>query len=53
MMQLVGTSAISNVLAMRWDEIDVQLAVWNIPKTKNGEAHTVPLTPLALEVLES
>lgn len=43
----------SNVLAMRWDEIDLDLCIWNIPKTKNGEAHTVPLTTLAREVLES
>jgi integrase len=42
----------SNVLAMRWDQIDFELAIWNIPKTKNGESHTVPLTSLALEVLE-
>ncbi len=43
----------SNVLAMRWEDIDFRLALWNIPKTKNGEAHTVPLTPLAMEVLQT
>jgi integrase len=43
----------SNVLAMRWDEIDFDLAIWNIPRTKNGDGHTVPLTPLAVQVLGS
>ncbi len=43
----------SNVLSMRWEEIDVDLAVWRIPaeKFKNGSSHLVPLCPDALAVL--
>ena len=40
-----------NVLSMRWDQIDFNLALWHIPITKNKESQTVPLTSLALEVL--
>ena len=34
-------------------ELDVQAAVWTIPgaRSKNGHAHSVPLTPLALNLL--
>lgn len=43
------------VAGMRWSEIDWTNAVWNIPaeRTKNGRAHAVPLSPLALDVLKS
>lgn len=40
-----------NVLTMRWDEIDFALGTWRIPKTKNGESQTVPLTRFALQLL--
>ena len=43
----------SNVLAMRWDEINFATQVWRIPETKNGESQTVPLTPEAIEILKS
>ncbi len=43
----------SNVLSMRWDQIDFDLALWRIPKTKNQESHTIPLTVAALAVLEN
>lgn len=43
-----------NVLSMRWDEIDFDLATWTIPaeKFKNGSSHTVPLTALAISILK-
>lgn len=41
-----------NMLAMRWEEINLELGLWNIPKTKNGEAHTVPLVSQALDILK-
>lgn len=41
----------SNVLAMRWDQINFERAVWTIPETKNGEAHSVALTEVALAIL--
>lgn len=43
-----------NVLSMRWDEIDFDLATWTIPaeKFKNGAVHVVPLTALAIPILK-
>lgn len=43
----------SNVISMRWDEISFERSTWRIPETKNGEPLTVPLTPVALEVLKA
>ena len=43
----------SNVLAMRWDEINLEMKLWTIPKTKNGDSHTVPIVPQALEILNN
>jgi len=42
----------SNLLTMRWEEIDFEGRVWHIPVTKNGTPQTVPLIPQAIEVLE-
>ena len=42
----------SNVLAMAWDQINFELETWTIPKTKNGDSHSVPLTPSAMEILK-
>jgi len=41
-----------NVLSMRWAEIDLRESTWRIPKTKNGEAQTIPLPPGAVEILK-
>lgn len=41
----------ANVLAMRWEQVDFDLGVWMIPRTKSGDSHGVPLTGLAVEVL--
>ena len=38
----------SNVMSMRFDEIDVDRAVWRIPRTKNGDSHLVPLIEPAI-----
>lgn len=40
---------------MKWVHIDSFNAVWQIPKedTKGGRVHTVPLSPMAIEVLEN
>lgn len=43
----------SNMLAMRWDEINLELGLWNITKTKNGDSHVIPLVPQALEILKN
>jgi integrase len=41
------------VAGMRWDEIDADKATWSLPseRTKNGHAHTVPLSPQAVAEL--
>jgi integrase len=37
-----------------WSEIDPDKSTWTIPgsRTKNGRAHTLPLMPLALDIIE-
>ena len=42
----------ANVLSMRWDQVDFNLGLWHIPITKNKESQTIPLTDLALQVLQ-
>ncbi len=42
----------SNMLAMRWNEIDMDLKKWRIPDTKNGEPVTIPLIPQAIDILK-
>jgi integrase len=42
----------SNVLAMRWEEIDWHRKVWRIPDTKNGQPLEVPLTSQAIAILK-
>lgn len=42
----------SNVLAMKWEEIDWRRAEWRIPLTKNGESQTIPLEKVELEILQ-
>lgn len=41
----------SNVLAMRWSEIDFNASLWRIPDTKNGEPVIIPLIPRAVNML--
>lgn len=42
------------ILSAKWSEIDLKAKVWSIPadKMKAGEAHSVPLSDAALEILE-
>jgi integrase len=41
----------SNVLAMRWDELNLDRGEWRIPTTKNGKPQTVTLAVEAVEIL--
>ena len=41
----------SNVLAMRWQDINLDGSVWTIPQTKIGEPQVLPLSPQAVDVL--
>lgn len=43
----------SNVLAMRWADIDLDAAVWTIPDTKSGKPVTLPLVPEVVAILKS
>jgi len=43
----------SNVLKMRWEDLDLEEGIWLIKKTKNGDPLRVPLVPEALEILKS
>ena len=33
-----------NMIAARWENIDLEAGVWSFPKTKNGRAYQIPLT---------
>ena len=50
---LVTGQRIGEVTGITLDEIDFAKAVWNLPKerTKNGSAHTVPLSNMALDLI--
>jgi hypothetical protein len=51
---LILTAARSGeVIGARWDEIDLDHAIWTVPalKMKAGREHRVPLTDRALEIL--
>ncbi len=41
----------SNVLAMRWSDLNLQEAIWRIPRTKNDEPQNVTLSPEAVALL--
>lgn len=43
----------ANVVAMRWDELRLDRGEWKLSGefTKNGDPHTVPLTPEAVAIL--
>jgi integrase len=42
----------SNILAMRWEEIDFLAATWRIPRTKGNKPQTIPLVGPALKILQ-
>jgi integrase len=41
----------TNVLSMRWQDVDIQSATWRIPQTKNDDPQVVALVPEAVEIL--
>jgi integrase len=51
---LVTGQRVGEVAGMTKGELDRKHRVWNLPgaRTKNGHAHSVPLSPLALELIE-
>lgn len=42
----------SNMLRMRWEQVDWHNKTWRIPETKNGEPIEIPLSLKAEEILE-
>lgn len=43
----------SNVVEMRWQELQLKQGIWQIPRTKNDDPQDVTLSPEAVEVLEA
>lgn len=45
----------SETAGARWDEIDLEKELWNIPaeRMKKGRPHTIPLTPQTLALLQT
>ena len=41
------------ILAMRWEDIDIKRGIWLIPETKAGRSHHLPLPLEAIEVLKN
>ena len=50
---LVTAQRSGEILSMEWDEVDFNSCLWELPgaKTKNGLPHRIPLSPLALDIL--
>lgn len=51
---LVTGQRVGEVAGMRRDELDLKARTWALPgsRTKNGQPHLVPLSDLAVEILE-
>lgn len=52
LMSLLTGARRENVLSMRWDQISLERKEWRIPRTKNGDPQTIPLTKEAMKVLK-
>jgi integrase len=52
---LLTGQRLGEVAGMRWSELDLAARLWRLPKerTKNGRAHTVPLSSQALAIIEA
>lgn len=51
LMSLLTGARRSNVLSMKWSDINFDRAEWRIKETKNGTPQTVALSPEAIEIL--
>jgi integrase len=50
---LLTGSRRSELLTMKWEDLDFDRLEWRIPDTKSGRVHVIPLIRQAIEVLES
>lgn len=52
---ILTASRTSEVLGARWDEVDLEKAIWTVPgdRMKAKKAHAVPLTPRAVELFKA
>ena len=50
---LVTAQRVGEVAGMRRAELDLKRALWSLPgsRTKNGHPHSVPLSPMAIEII--
>ena len=52
LMALLTGARRSNLLAMRWQDVNLEEGIWRIPITKNGTPQNVTLSPEAVAVLD-
>ncbi|SDX41227.1 tyrosine-type recombinase/integrase [Litoreibacter albidus] len=54
MFTALSASRTTEVLKMRWEELDLEARVWTCPaeRMKTGSAHRVPMTPQMLSIVE-
>jgi len=53
LMALLTGARRSNLLAMRWSDINIPESLWRIPMTKNGTPQNVTLSPEAVTILQA
>ena len=51
MLSLLTGARRSNMLSMRWEDINFQQAIWRIEETKNGNSQTIALSSEAIKLL--
>jgi integrase len=54
-LRLITAQRGGEIFSIEWKELDLENAWWTIPgeKSKNGLAHRVPLTPMAIKIFEN